>query len=50
MGLPTISYLDMATAASGWLAITAGSVFGIVAALFAVVAGLRIFSRVVSFR
>jgi len=50
MQLPTISYFDMAAAASGWLAIAAGSVFGIIAALFAVVAGFRIFSRVVSFR
>lgn len=50
MSLPTISYLDMATAASGWLAIAVMSIFGIVASLFAVIAALRTFSRFLSFR
>jgi hypothetical protein len=50
MGLPVISFIDMATAATGWLAVAVVSVFGIVASLIAVIAGLRTFSRILSFR
>lgn len=50
MELPTISYLDMATAATGWLAIAVTSIFGVIASLFAVIAALRIFSRTMYFR
>jgi hypothetical protein len=50
MGLPVISYLDMATAASGWLAIAVVSIFGVFASVIAAIAALRLFSRFMSFR
>jgi len=50
MELPVISYVDMAQAAAGWLAIAVGAVFGFIASSFAVIAALRIFSRFLSFR
>ncbi|ADW16590.1 hypothetical protein Despr_0408 [Desulfobulbus propionicus DSM 2032] len=50
MGLPSISYFDMATAATGWLAISVVSIFGVIASLIAVIAGLRVFSRFMYFR
>ncbi len=49
MELPVISYLDMATAATGWLAIAIGSLFGVIASVFAAIAGLRAFSRFLTF-
>jgi hypothetical protein len=50
MDLPTISYIDMASAASGWLAIAVVSIFGVVASIIAAIAGLRVFSRFMSYR
>lgn len=50
MGLPVISYIDLATAATGWLAIAAVSIFGLIASLIAVIAGCRTFSRFLTFR
>ncbi len=45
MELPVVSFADMATAATGWLAAALGGVFATVFSLFAAVAALRVFSR-----
>lgn len=50
MELPVISYVDMAQAAVGWLAIAVGAVFGVITSSLAVIAALRFFSRIISFR
>ncbi|MGD9949818.1 MAG: hypothetical protein AB7U29_15260 [Desulfobulbus sp.] len=50
MALPVISYIGMATAASGWLAIAVLSIFGVTVSLFAALAGLRVFSRFMVFK